>query len=163
MKFKNNFLGLLTISLLFSVIFSFDSLQANPEHFHQSPEIKEMDKMNHEHHHNLLDVSSHSHVPKVELKVYPDKLKGWNLEIKTTNFTFTPENLGIGNNPSHGHAHLYVNGQKITRIYSNWYYISELPSGENEIKVTLNTDSHQDLVDQGQIIGDRIMINNIVK
>lgn len=162
MKFKNNLFCLLTISLLFSVIFSFNSLHANPEHFHQGDKMNKMDemKMNHDHHHNLLDVSAHSHVPTVKIKAYPDNLKGWNLEIKTTNFTFTPENLGIGNNANHGHAHLYVNGKKITRIYSNWHYISELPQGENEIKVTLNTDSHQDLVYQGQIIGDRIMINN---
>ena len=156
----NNRFLLLIITLSIFIFYPLTFLKANPAHFHPENEIKDEMKMDHDHHHNLLDISNLTNIPSVEIHAHPDNVKGWNLEIKTTNFTFTPENLGKGSNPNQGHAHLYVNGKKIGRIYSSWHYLSELPPGENEIKVTLNTDDHQALVYQGQIIGDRVIINN---
>ncbi len=87
-------------------------------------------------------------------------MKGWNLNIETTNFTFAPETVNQESSPNQGHAHLYINGEKITRIYSNWYHLPELPKGDNEIKITINTNLHEDLIYQGKVIGDRTSINN---
>ncbi|MBF2056332.1 MAG: hypothetical protein IGQ45_03705 [Cyanobacterium sp. T60_A2020_053] len=112
------------------------------------------------HHHKKIDVTQNDKIPQVKLTISPDKIKGWNLQITTTNFKFAPENLDKNSNPNEGHGHLYINGIKVSRIYSDWYYLPELPSGKNEIRVTLNTNLHEDLIYQGQIIADSVMISN---
>lgn len=111
------------------------------------------------HDHKTLDVSNLKDNPSIEIEIFPDKIKGWNLYLNTKNFEFISPNLE-NNNPNQGHAHLYINGVKVSRIYGNWYYISELPEAENEIEVTLNTNNHHDLIYNGKIVGDRILINN---
>ena len=133
---------------------SMDSSNHNHNHS-DSAEIQE----NH-HHHKTIEIPSDSDIPTVQIIAYPDTVEGWNLQIKTTNFDFAPESVNKDSNFDQGHAHLFINGQKVTRIYSNWHYISELPQGENEIKVTLNTNQHEDLAYQGKIIEDTIIINN---
>ncbi|HEY9597498.1 MAG TPA: hypothetical protein V6D33_07495, partial [Cyanophyceae cyanobacterium] len=56
--------------------------------------------------------------------------------------------------PQEGHAHLYVNGKKLTRLYGSWYYLSNLTPGSHKITVTLNTNRHENLIHNGQVIGD---------
>lgn len=103
-------------------------------------------------HHGAIAIPPDQPIPTVNLIVHPDAEKGWNLEVQATNFRFAPEKVNIDSATTEGHAHLYVNGQKITRLYGNWYYLSELPSGRNEIRVTLNTNKHEDLMHDGQMI-----------
>ena len=46
--------------------------------------------------------------PAVTVTAHPDR-DGFNLEILTQNFRFSPENTGLHNEAVEGHAHLYVN------------------------------------------------------
>ena len=110
------------------------------------------------HDHKTIMIAEEQPVPAIDLVVYEDSLKGWNLEIKLDNFEFTPAMVNRDNEPNKGHAHLYVNGEKITRIYGNWYYLATLPSGKNEIKVGLNTNGHESLMYQGKLIEDAEVI-----
>jgi hypothetical protein len=116
-------------------------------------QIKGEDSNSH-HHHRTVMISDDQPVPSVDLVVHQDSLKGWNLEIKLDNFEFTPEMVNQANEPNKGHAHLYINGEKITRIYGNWYYLETLPVGRNEIKIGLNTNSHESLMYQEKLIED---------
>lgn len=150
------FLSILVLSLFLPIT----ALKVTAQHNHNQGENNYEEKLENDHSHKTLDISANSAIPTIKIEVYPDKMKGWNLEIKTTNFTFNPETVNQDSNPNKGHAHLYINGKKVTRIYGNWYHISELPKGENEIKVTLNTNLHEDLIYQGNVINDRVMINN---
>ncbi|BAQ62800.1 hypothetical protein GM3708_3206 [Geminocystis sp. NIES-3708] len=134
--------------------------QAQAQHNHNHEQNNYQEKSENVHHHQTLDISNKPYIPTIKINVVPDKMKGWNLEIKTTNFTFNPETLNEDSNPNKGHAHLYINEEKVTRIYSNWYHISELPKGENKIKVTLNTNLHEDLIYHGNVIGDQVIIMN---
>lgn len=111
------------------------------------------------HSHQTLDISNLAQIPTIKIEVFPDKVKGWNLYLNTSNFEFISPTLE-NSNPNQGHGHLYINGEKVGRIYSNWFYLPELPKGDNEIKVTLNTNNHQDLIYNGKVIGDRIVIKN---
>jgi len=113
-----------------------------------------------DHHHQAIDVSSHNFVPAVNIEAIKDNKEGWNLKIVTENFDFAPQEVNQESSINQGHGHLYINGEKITRIYGNLYHISDLPKGENEIKITLNTNLHEDLIYQGTIIGDRTIIIN---
>ena len=58
-----------------------------------------------------------------------------------------------------GHAHIYVNGEKINRIYGNWYHIQELPKGQNMVTVKLSTNDHGEIVFDGESISDTEVVN----
>lgn len=107
-----------------------------------------------EHHHSMLEVPEGKPVPSVDLIVHPDSKQGWNLEIRVSNFKFAPGKVNQSGSYDEGHAHLYINGKKVTRIYGNWYYLSELPSGKHEIKIELNGNGHELLMYQGKQVED---------
>ncbi len=104
------------------------------------------------HHHKPMEIPAGEPIPTVSLGVHPDAVRGWNLEVKVSNFRFAPEQASREARPGEGHAHLFINGEKITRIYGNWYYLGTLPPGRHEIRVSLSSNDHQDLVYQGQLI-----------
>ena len=108
----------------------------------------------HHSHDKTVMISDKQPVPTIDLVVHEDSMKGWNLEIKLNNFEFKPEMANKENQPNQGHAHLYINDKKVTRIYGNWYYLGSLPEGKNEIKVQLNTNNHELLMYRGNIIED---------
>lgn len=111
-----------------------------------------------DHNHQPVEIPSGQPVPQVDLVVHSDAVQGWNLEVKVSNFQFTPSQADQADQLNQGHAHLYINGEKVTRIYSNWYYLKTLEPGKNQVRVTLNTNSHKALYSQGQPIEDTEMI-----
>lgn len=80
--------------------------------------------------------------PNIEVLLHQDATSGWNLEFKTTDFIFSPENVGGANVPGTGYIQIYLNNVKYDRAYSNWYHIKELPAGTNIIVAALNTNDH---------------------
>jgi hypothetical protein len=104
--------------------------------------------------HGTIELSGTEDIPTVELEVYKDPKKGWNIHLVIMNFRFAPEHASTAHVPGEGHAHLYVDGTKITRLYGEWYYLEHLPPGTHEIEVTLNSNSHDDLVVNGITISD---------
>lgn len=126
-------------------------------HGHQSPghSHREMLLANG---HGTLEIPSGQPVPTLNLAIYPDAKKGWNLELKTTQFIFAPERVNQGNSAQEGHGHLMINGESITRLYGNWYYLKALKPGRNTISVSLASNSHNKLVYQGKPIADTIVM-----
>ena len=57
-----------------------------------------------------------------------------------------------------GHAHLYVDGIKIARLYGSHFHIPDLPVGDREISVTLSSNDHS----YYRVDGERIMARAIV-
>ncbi|MEO0825062.1 MAG: hypothetical protein AAFW84_01990 [Cyanobacteria bacterium J06635_15] len=106
------------------------------------------------HHHAPLEVPAGMPVPTLDLVVYEDPVEGWNLELQVSNFRFAPENVNGASSTDEGHAHLYVNGEKMGRIYGPWHHLPSLPPGDHEIMVELNANGHEPLVYQGQGISD---------
>lgn len=104
-------------------------------------------------HHKTMEIPAGQPVPSVDLIVHKDSLRGYNLQAKVSNFRFAPENVNQAAKPGEGHAHIYVNGKKINRLYSSWYYL-ELPPGKNAIAVSLNANSHESLAHNGKMIQD---------
>ena len=49
--------------------------------------------------------------------------------------SLTPPCDGTEHVDGEGHTHLYIDGEKITRVYSNWYYLGKLEPGEHTIRV----------------------------
>ena len=146
---------LITLSAVGSLLFFGNLIHANQdnhEHHHHDSSVEEstMDM----HHHKTVMIEEGQPVPDIDLVVYPDSIKGWNLEIKLDNFQLTPQNVNNENQLNQGHAHLFINGEKVTRLYGNWYYLDNLAVGSNEIKVNLNTNRHESLMYQGKMIED---------
>jgi hypothetical protein len=111
------------------------------------------------HEHETLEIPDNQSVPTVRLIVHPDSKKGWNLEIQVSNFTFAPEKVNQADQLGEGHAHLYVDGVKLTRLYGNWYYLENLSPGQHKITVILNTNTHKTLLYRGQPIEANVMLD----
>ena len=109
------------------------------------------------HSHSTIEVTSENK-PQVEVVVHKDPKSGYNVEITTENFEFSPQRASTEHIEGEGHAHLFVNNEKISRIYSNWYYLSSLEKGHNEIRVTLNSNNHNDYTVSGEIVEATTMI-----
>ncbi|WP_052128552.1 hypothetical protein [Neosynechococcus sphagnicola] len=110
------------------------------------------------HAHQQLEIPPGQPVPTVQLIVHPDAIRGWNLEVKVTNFRFAPERVNAASIPTEGHVHLYIDGKKITRIYGSWFYLPSLEPGQHQIKVTLNANGHETLVHHHQPIETTVII-----
>ena len=82
----------------------------------------------------------------VELHVEPDAVDGYNIRVTTVGFTFTPQSANAEHVPGEGHAHLYVDGVQVTRLYGPAYHLTGVEPGEREIRVSLNTNAHADYV-----------------
>lgn len=108
--------------------------------------------------HQMMAIPDGQPIPTVKLLVREDAMQGWNLELQVENFQFAPEHIAQPSIPTEGHAHLYVNGKKIARLYGNWYHLAELPPGVNEVTVSLNTNGHETLTFNGQPIQDTVTI-----
>ncbi len=97
------------------------------------------------HHGEILSLPSGPAAPTLGIEVTRDPMSGWNLRIETTNFRFSPENASGPHLDGEGHAHAYVNGQKVARVYGPWFHLGTLPEGEVAVTVTLNSNDHRTL------------------
>ncbi len=99
------------------------------------------------HAHTALDVSGWTQKPSVAVVVHEDAMGGYNLEVTPTNFRFAPEHVNGAVVAGEGHAHVYINDVKYTRLYGSWMYLpaSAFKKGENTVRVTLNANNHSDL------------------
>jgi hypothetical protein len=98
--------------------------------------------------------------PSVKLLVEKDKKSGVNVKVEFKNFILTPQSVSTEDRPNEGHMHLYVNGFKIARVYSEWFHIdgSYFNLGENKITVTLNANDHSVWTkSNGDLIQDTVM------
>lgn len=111
------------------------------------------------HHHATLQVAPSDPIPSVQVVAHPDAMGGWNLELTLEQFQFAPERVNQPGVTYEGHAHLYVDGEKVTRLYSTWYYLAPLTPGNHEVQVVLNGNGHETIVDtQGQPIQSTVMV-----
>jgi len=107
------------------------------------------------HEHNTFEVDAEGAPAITGISVIKDPKAGWNLSFETSGFIFTPENASTDHVANEGHAHVYVDGEKITRLYGSDFYLGELGEGEHDISVTLNTNDHKDYAVDGKVIEAR--------
>ena len=109
------------------------------------------------HDHNVtMDITGNT--PSVSMALHPDAISGWNLQVVTQNFEFTPKSVNMAHEDGTGHAHVYVNGEKLMRIYSEWTHIPSLPLGQAQLTVALNSNTHSPLSVNGIPIEARTTI-----
>ncbi len=88
----------------------------------------------------------------VKIAVTKDPMSGFNLRVKTRGFRWAPNHASTMHRSGEGHAHLYIDGKKITRLYGAWHYLGTLTAGKHVVKVTLNGNDHGDYVRGGKPI-----------
>lgn len=98
--------------------------------------------------------------PTVRISLHADPVSGWNLHVVTTDFRFAPENASSEHVAGEGHAHVYVDGTKVARLYGPWLHIADLPNGQSEVKVTLNTNDHRPITIGGKPLAARTTVSS---
>lgn len=106
--------------------------------------------------------ADYKNLPSVKIRLVKDAhTRGaLNLFLELDNFRFTPEEVNKTSKVNEGHAHLYVNGKKLTRLYGTSYFLDKLPKGDLKIRVTLNTNTHEDLSYKGKLVQDVVVLED---
>ena len=99
-----------------------------------------------------IETAGLADIPTLNLTVEQDSHSGWNLFLDMSNFQFTPEHCGEEHIMGHGHAHLYLNGQKVARLYGPWYHLGDLKQGSYTLEISLNGNNHGLYVYNGEAI-----------
>lgn len=116
------------------------------------------DKMDHAmSHHESLEVDAAS-APTLDIKVTKDAMAGYNLQVIVDGFEFAPQSASLAHVAGEGHAHVYANGVKLSRLYSEWMHLDALASGDVVIEVSLNTNDHRPLAVNGTPITAKMTI-----
>ena len=110
-----------------------------------------------DHSHLPIAVPEGAPAPLLSLSLHKDAMSGFNLEVRSEHFVFVPPpaeamdmqalmaaSMDPGSGFVEGHAHLYVNGEKIQRLYGPYAHLpSELfREGINQITVSINNHGH---------------------
>ncbi|SDI00672.1 hypothetical protein [Alteribacillus bidgolensis] len=130
----------------FIVIFSFVSVMVYLHH--ENSHYAGAD----DHSHEAVEVPDGEAVPAIDGELRKDDRNHRLLILDVENFTFTPEKIGSEKGSFYeGHAHLYVNGEKKSRIYSTYHDAGKLEKGD-VVQVFLTTNHHKMLQRNGQVI-----------
>ena len=111
--------------------------------------------------HPLVEVPDGRPAPKMRVRVFPDRMDGFNVFLETRDFLFTPQDAGAESVPNQGHAHLYINGRKIARMYSPWHHLpaASLRKGINRLEVEFSSNDHSVWSVAGQPVGADVLID----
>ena len=108
--------------------------------------------------HSVLLETRAAGAPEIDLELFPLARGGYYLRLKTANFTFAPDKLDTAAVDNEGHAHLYIDGEKIARLFGEWHYLDALPDGAGELTVTLNANDHRVFAVDGQAISASLLL-----
>lgn len=119
-----------------------------------------MELSDHSHMYDRYDVPDGVLVPTISVEVTQDAVGGYNVHLSTENFVFAPENASGEHVDGQGHAHIYVDGVKVGRVYSEWYHLGDLDAGDHTVRVTLNTNDHMEYSFDGQVVSDSVEVSS---
>ena len=109
-----------------------------------------------DHSHLPINVPAAVEIPALSLDLTKDAMSGYNLTLNIQKYRLIPPPEGLSMpemmNPSvnavsgfiEGHAHLYINGVKIQRVYGKNIHLPQglFKTGLNTVSVTLNNHGH---------------------
>lgn len=84
--------------------------------------------------------------PQLRITAVKDITGGFNVHILTSRFRWTPERVSGAFIAGEGHAHLYLDGIKIGRVYGSWFHVNTAQfanhAGAQLVSVELVADDH---------------------
>ena len=106
---------------------------------------------------------SEKEAPKATLELQKDPTGGFNVHVVTSNFVWRPEQASKKHVAGEGHAHVYLDGRKIMRIYSEWFHLNTYQfstrAGEQLLSIEFVGNDHAPYTIQGTPIGSEQVIN----
>ena len=96
-------------------------------------------------------------VPEIDLEIHGDNFNGYDAKIGFTNFKLAPEKVNGEYVEGEGHAHIYVDGIKLNRVYGEWYHLGKFGVGSHEVEVRLSSNDHFELA-----VNDEPILKNTV-
>jgi len=101
--------------------------------------------------------------PNATLELQKDPTGGFNVHVVTNNFVWRPEQASKKHVSGEGHAHVYLDGRKIMRIYSEWFHLNTFQfstrAGEQLLSIEFVGNDHAPYTYQGNPIGSEQIIN----
>ena len=120
----------------------------------------EMKKDGHSHGGHEMFMVSAEEAPTLKLMVMEDKKSGYNVKLVTENFTFAPDSVNGENVVGEGHAHLYVDGEKVGRLYGPDFHYDGNFEGTKTFRATLNANMHGEYAVDGVVIEDAVEVTH---
>ena len=94
---------------------------------------------------------------KATLDIQKDPTGGFNVQVITSNFVWRPEMASMQHVPGEGHAHVYLDGRKIMRIYNEWFHLNTYQfstrAGEQLLSIEFVGNDHAPYTIQGLPVG----------
>jgi hypothetical protein len=95
--------------------------------------------------------------PIASLRVTKDPTGGFNVHLHTSNFVWRPEMASKNHVIGEGHAHVYLDGRKIMRIYNEWFHLNTYQfatrAGEQLLSIEFVGNDHAPYAIRGVPIG----------
>ena len=101
--------------------------------------------------------------PTGTLEIEKDPTGGFNVHVVTNNFIWRPEMASMKYVPGEGHAHVFLDGRKIMRIYNEWFHLNTFQfatkAGEQILSIEFVGNDHAPYTIQGSPVGDQKIVN----
>ncbi len=95
--------------------------------------------------------------PKATLDIQKDPTGGFNVQVVTSNFVWRPKMASMQHVSGEGHAHVYLDGRKIMRIYNEWFHLNTYQfstrAGEQLLSIEFVGNDHAPYTIQGLPVG----------
>ena len=111
---------------------------------------------------SVHDIAQES-APKASFEIKKDPTGGFNVHVVTENFAWRPEMASLHHVPGEGHAHIFLDGRKIMRIYNPWFHLNTYQfatrPGEQLLSIEFVGNDHAAYTIQGLPVGTEQVIN----
>jgi len=77
---------------------------------------------------------------------------GLDIKLEVEDFSFVLAPNDAQHIPNEGHAHVYLNGLKLGRLYNSAFTLGAVPANEYELRVTLNSNDHRPYLTEGSAV-----------
>lgn len=106
------------------------------------------------HQHQIKEIGADVPVPHIEITVFRDAMDGVNVHVEVENYELNAPDMTeetqdtTHSNLLQGHAHVFVNAEKMRRLYGNDFHIpaTSLKAGVNQVAISLNSHQHENWV-----------------
>ena len=108
---------------------------------------------------NLMREAPSDVQPTVALRVKADPAGGWTVRVPTTSFRWAGDDVNTPADAGQGHAHLYVEGKKVARLYGEWAFIPATAGKAGDtLAVVLYADDHSAWAVDGKAVEAEVVL-----
>lgn len=125
---------------------------------HKPPKTEHHDGKATGHAHTRLMDLAPSRAPQMDIRLTGTPGEGQSVQLTTTNIRFSKAHADGPHVPGEGHAHLYIDGKKIGRIYVHETRLEPLAPGVHEIRIGLFTNDHAAYAAGGVPVSQRYVV-----